>query len=217
MFRIYRSVRKVEQKSKLWSARKWSSMSLVNGKPKKRPTQKCPQYKVTDKVKMQSIMYASAFLIVWIFPTITRIIQISKGTVHPIFVVLSGTFIGSQGIFNAIIYFRPRYTQCQAYDRWDQKVLALVRSTLFPCCDSNADYTKDDKDYVPTATPTPDGSQNNTNAGLSVSNDCCKVRNDNVNDEEKQEEECAINSTQSTLDKGNALNENPISESKGQE
>lgn len=102
--------------------------------------------KVSDEVKKQSIRYSLAFFIVWTFPTLARIVQFFK-EVHPVLVVLSGTTIGMQGFFNAIIYFRPRYQKCVKYDKWYQKVWTLVHSTIFFCCYSG-DYTKDRVDYV---------------------------------------------------------------------
>ena len=109
---------------------------------------------MTNEVKKQSIMYACSFFIVWVFPTIARFLQIF-GVSHDVLVVLSGTFIGSQGVLNAIIYFRPRYNRCVEYDKWYLKVWALVHSTLFFCCyitdtrkSQFVDYTKDKNDIV---------------------------------------------------------------------
>ena len=62
-------------------------------------------------------------------------------------IVFSGTTIGLQGFLNAIIYFRPRYSKCVKYDRWYEKVWALIHSTIFFCCYDD-DYTKDNLDYV---------------------------------------------------------------------
>lgn len=102
---------------------------------------------ISDEVKKQSIRYSLAFFTVWTFPTLARIIQFFSD-VHPVIVVISGTTIGLQGLFNAFIYFRPRYNQCVKYDTWYGKVWALMCSTLFFCC-YDVDYTKDriDIDY----------------------------------------------------------------------
>jgi len=100
----------------------------------------------SDEVKKQSIRYSLAFFFVWTFPTISRVVQFFK-VAHPILVVLSGTTIGMQGFFNALIYFRPRYVKCTKYKSWYRKVWALVHSTLFFCC-YDEDYTKDNLDYV---------------------------------------------------------------------
>ena len=102
-----------------------------------------------EKVKTQCFMYAGAFFIVWTFPTIARLIQLLGGTMHPIIGVLAGTFIGSQGFFNAIIYFRPRYNMIERPGKL-AKVWALVCVTLFFCCyDENCTRgTNYDNDYT---------------------------------------------------------------------
>mmetsp|Transcript_8748 Transcript_8748/g.15892 ORF Transcript_8748/g.15892 Transcript_8748/m.15892 type:complete len:452 (-) Transcript_8748:220-1575(-) len=195
MILIYRSVRKTEMKSTKWKFKAWASFSNrhdENGndgrnKSNRRPSNRRPSDRrpsVTDEVKKQSFRYSFAFLIVWIFPTIARLIQLFGGSIHPIFSVLAGTFIGSQGFFNALIYFRPRYNQCVEYDTWHRKVWALVHSTLFFCC-YYGDYTKDAKDCVNVKisqhVSAGDAAQNN----LTV---CGRVGNGDCDDEEKQEE-----------------------------
>jgi len=56
---------------------------------------------------------------------------------HPILGVLAGCFIGSQGLWNAIIYFRPKYNKIDK-DHWWQKIWVLIRSTLLCCVDFSA-------------------------------------------------------------------------------
>ncbi|KAK1749169.1 G protein-coupled receptor family protein [Skeletonema marinoi] len=120
--------------------------SELNFQKKYRFSQNSRNRQVSDEVKKQSIRYSLAFFIVWTFPTLARIVQFFK-EVHPVLVVLSGTTIGLQGFFNALIYFRPRYAKCVKHKRWYNKVWALVHSTIFFCC-YNDDYTKDSVDYV---------------------------------------------------------------------
>jgi hypothetical protein len=131
------------------------AMILVHKTMKKsEATYKKFKYSQTNKkrrkgsveVKRQSIRYSFAFFFVWTFPTIARVVQFFD-EVHPILVVLSGTTIGMQGFFNALIYFRPRYAKCVKHKSWYRRVWALVHSTLFFCC-YNEDYTKDNLDYV---------------------------------------------------------------------
>ncbi len=87
---------------------------------------------LTTRVKMQCILYASGFFVVWGFPTIARMIQLFGGNIHPIFLPLSGFFIGSQGLWNAMIYFRPKYYTL-VDDHWWQKVWRLIKTNLLFC------------------------------------------------------------------------------------
>ena len=139
MFRVYRSVYKTEAKSKRWGFR-GSMMRNVNvaNKPQRSP--------LSEGVRTQSLFYACSFFTVWTFPTIARLIPLFGGSVSNTLVVLSGTFICSQGIWNAMIYFRPRYKKCKEKGFF-RKVWILVKSTLFPYC-FDKDYTKDSADYV---------------------------------------------------------------------
>lgn len=155
MIKVYYSVKETELKSSRWKVVKQRSLKLVgkndnsqNQNENKETGNKKRISKLelamTNEVKKQSILYACSFFIVWGFPTIARFLQLF-GMTHDALAVLSGTFIGSQGILNAIIYFRPRYNKCVQYDKWYLKVLVLVHSTLFFCC-YDGDYTKDKKD-----------------------------------------------------------------------
>ena len=86
------------------------------------------------------------FFAVWAFPTLARLLQLFGGNIHPIISILSGCFISSQGFFNAMIYFRPRYTKCTKRQWWE-KVWAIIKSTLLFCCNWE-DYTNDTKDLL---------------------------------------------------------------------
>ena len=123
MFRVYRTVQKIEQKSTRF--RLGANMSMA------------------EECRRQAIYYSASFFAVWIFPTIVRLIQLGGGYVHPILIVLSGTFAASQGLWNAMIYFRPRYKKI----RKKYKLWTLVCATLFFCCYVE-DYTHDKADYV---------------------------------------------------------------------
>ena len=79
------------------------------------------------------MLYGGSFFVVWTFPTIARFIPLFGGTPHPVIVVLGGMFIGSQGIFNAIIYFRPMYSKIQKSSPV-AKVWSLICMTLLFCC-----------------------------------------------------------------------------------
>ena len=164
-------------------------------------SQKMTQLSGSEEVKRQSFRYSTAYFVVWTFPTIARIIQLSGKELHPIMIVLAGTFIGSQGLWNAMIYFRPRYIKCHKYDKPYRKVWALIQSTLFFCC-YDEDYTKDKLDDVA------DSSNNKTQDAEAVSDEvrCAsdsiekentynedttttiRFASDNCSEEEKQEE-----------------------------
>jgi len=110
-----------------------SDLSAKNNLPRR----KKPKLALTSRVKAQSVLYALGFFIVWSFPTMARFIQLIGGTMHPILGVLAGCFIGSQGLWNAIIYFRPKYNKIDK-DHWWQKIWVLIRSTLLCCVDFSA-------------------------------------------------------------------------------
>lgn len=150
MIMIYQTVREKEQRSQRHSIRSYVrttqlSESSRNEKEKKKKS----MLRQTQMVKAQCFMYTSAFFIVWSFPTIARFIQLLGGTIHPVIGVLAGTFIGSQGFFNALIYFRPRYNAMEKDGRL-AKVWTLVCTTLLFCCYSKSRGTRGryDSDYM---------------------------------------------------------------------
>ena len=148
MILVYQTFKQTEVKNRKYrfTLNVRNSNNNESKKKKKKQKQKVATGGISDEVKRQSIRYSSAFFIVWTFPTISRIIQM-WGDIHPILAVLSGTSIGLQGFFNALIYFRPRYNKCIKYKTWYRKVWAIVYSTLFFCLPGD-DYTKDNLDYV---------------------------------------------------------------------
>lgn len=78
MFQVYTSVYKAENRTR------GSRLSMNT------------ELRMTMEVKHQSMTYALAFFAIWTIPTIVRLIQLCGGSVHPIIVVLAGTFIGTQ-------------------------------------------------------------------------------------------------------------------------
>jgi len=90
---------------------------------------------LTKRVKLQCIMYAIEFFVVWGFKSIARLIKLFGFTVPPVLFPLAAFFLGSQGLWNALIYFRPKYFALEE-DHWWQKVWIIVRSSLF-CCTKN--------------------------------------------------------------------------------
>ena len=94
------------------------------------------QLKCTRRVAHQALMYVGAFFITWMFPTISRIIELCGHDIPPYLVVLSGTFIPSQGIFNALVYFRLRFIRCSQNNPTKPKcwvIRRIIKLTLCPC------------------------------------------------------------------------------------
>mmetsp|Transcript_18623 Transcript_18623/g.38975 ORF Transcript_18623/g.38975 Transcript_18623/m.38975 type:complete len:429 (-) Transcript_18623:88-1374(-) len=98
---------------------------------------------LTTRVKMQCILYALGFFVVWGFPTIARMIQLFGGTIHPILLPLSGFFVGSQGLWNAMIYFRSKYSTLLE-DHWWQKLWRLIKLNLLFCFEYDGEERNDD-------------------------------------------------------------------------
>lgn len=164
MILIFKSVRDKERNSLKHSARRYDQMSTTRASSEEVTNEttriKNSMLVRTQKVKTQCYWYAGSFFLVWTFPTIARLIQLLGGTVHGVIFVLAGTFIGSQGFFNAIIYFRPRYDMIQKPSMLS-KVWALICVTLFFCCydESYTRGTRYDSDYM--QPPNPVGSSSN--------------------------------------------------------
>lgn len=100
-----------------------------------------PALALTSRVRTQCILYAMGFLIVWSFSTVFRFAELMGWTVHPILSVLAGFFLGSQGVWNAVIYFRPKYKKVEKRYWWE-KIWVLVKTNLFFCetCSFKEDY-----------------------------------------------------------------------------
>ena len=184
MIMIYKSVRDNERQSLRHSSRRYNQMSNssrassseTNGHQQQEIKIKNSMLVRTQKVKTQCFLYAGAFFIVWTFPTLARLIQLLGGTIHPIIGVLAGTFIGSQGFFNALIYFRPRYNMIQKPGRI-QKVWALICVTLLFCCYDESFMspgTRYDSDYM--QPPNSVGSSNSARFSGLISSAMGKVR-----------------------------------------
>jgi len=130
MFQIYKFVRQTEIKSDRWTNKE---ESLAR----------------TKSVVTQNKLYAVAFIFTWLFPTIARFIQMCGGTVPSFIVVLSGTFIPSQGFFNSLVYFRLRINKC-GHDHpgksWLWLVYRIMILTIFPCCTRDRHNVEDGRD-----------------------------------------------------------------------
>mmetsp|Transcript_24113 Transcript_24113/g.50547 ORF Transcript_24113/g.50547 Transcript_24113/m.50547 type:complete len:253 (+) Transcript_24113:312-1070(+) len=89
---------------------------------------------MTEQVKRRGILYACGFLAVWIFPTITRLIELFNAEPPPLLNVFSGCFIASQGILNTMIYFSQKFRRIEQ-NHWWEKMWSLLKSELFFCCE----------------------------------------------------------------------------------
>jgi len=97
--------------------------------------------KCTKRVAKQGLMYVGAFVLTFMFPTVSRIIEISGNTIPPFLIVLSGTFIPSQGFFNGLVYFRLRFIRCgKKFPNKSKFWIAkrIIRLTLCPCTENAA-------------------------------------------------------------------------------
>ncbi len=110
----------------------------------------------TKSVATQGRLYVAAFIVTWIFPTIARVIQVCGGTVPLWIIVCSGTFIPSQGIFNALVYFRLRFKRCSQQYCTRSKlwvVRRIILLTLCPCWQSERYNMNDGRDVEPSFRP----------------------------------------------------------------
>jgi hypothetical protein len=71
----------------------------------------------TRQVWSQSVLYVGAFFVTWLFPTLSRLVQLCGRDPPMWLILLSGCFIPSQGFFNALVYFRLRYKKLKLEKR----------------------------------------------------------------------------------------------------
>lgn len=162
MLSIYLHVRKIEKRTLKWlfpSAKTMNSFrktmglrastdAASNNKKSKKKT--APKKMIqTRAVAQQGRLYVISFLVCWLFPTISRLLELCGETIPIELIILSGTVIPCQGFFNAIVYFRMRYKKCRK--NYPDKssiwlVLRIVRLTLCPCCEVDRHNTHDGND-----------------------------------------------------------------------
>jgi len=110
------------------------------------------QMKMTKEVKSQSCLYFLAFFVTYSVPSLTRMLQLVGIDDHEIMSVVSGGTIASMGLWNALIYFRPRYKKLDEEKSALRKVASLINATLFfwvSCSDvRRRKYVADTKDVV---------------------------------------------------------------------
>jgi hypothetical protein len=67
--------------------------------------------KHSKQVAVQGYWYCGAFYLTWLFPTITRLVQvIADETPYPL-ILVTALFVPIQGFFNFLVYMHPRYKQ----------------------------------------------------------------------------------------------------------
>jgi len=70
--------------------------------------------KASSKIASQALFYIISFYLTFLFPSWTRISQMTKGYVEFPVLFLFAIFLPLQGLFNASVYFRPRFISYMA-------------------------------------------------------------------------------------------------------
>merc|ERR1711982_43918 len=70
--------------------------------------------KASSKIASQALFYILSFYLTFLFPSWTRISQMVKGFVEFPVIFLFAVFLPLQGLFNAMVYFRPRFLSYMA-------------------------------------------------------------------------------------------------------
>jgi len=78
------------------------------------------------EVGMQGLFYIGAFYFTWLFPTITKIIQLGWNVTYFELTVMTAVTLPLQGFLNMLVYIRPRYIHSRAPTRWARLVEALI-------------------------------------------------------------------------------------------
>jgi len=93
--------------------------------------------KRTKEVATQGKLFVGVFALTWLFPSTARLMQLIGQEAPDWLIVCAGTFVPSQGFFNAVVYFRIRFEKRINNDpskpKW-QIVLDIIKIALFPCC-----------------------------------------------------------------------------------
>lgn len=157
MYKIFLHVRQEERSSSRWN-------QIGN---------RVVRLRKTRAVAKQGALYVGAFFVTWLFPTISRVIHLISGKDPPSWlVVLSGAFIPIQGFFNALVYFRLRFINCQRENpektrRW--VVSTIIRRAL--CCCNTCREDADGLDIEP-----PSSSQHRASAISAEPREPCSRR-----------------------------------------
>mmetsp|Transcript_26721 Transcript_26721/g.49147 ORF Transcript_26721/g.49147 Transcript_26721/m.49147 type:complete len:315 (-) Transcript_26721:305-1249(-) len=93
MFMLYLHVRKQEA-----AAAKWRPGSSQE-----------EQFSQSRKVATRGLLFSLSYIITWIFPTLTRLVQAVNGEIIFPLVLMTAIISPSQGLFNALIFLHPKY------------------------------------------------------------------------------------------------------------
>ena len=78
----------------------------------------------------QGLFFSLAFIITWIFPTLTRLMQAITGSSPFWLILLMTIFLPMQGLINALVFLRPKY---QAYrkNNPNRASFSIMRHAMF--------------------------------------------------------------------------------------
>lgn len=91
MFLVYRTVRKQEQATERYDF------------------EHRQRRKHSKQVAIQGYFYCGAFYGTWLFPTVTRLVQVIAGSAPFPLILTTAMFVPIQGFFNWIVYIRPKF------------------------------------------------------------------------------------------------------------
>ncbi|KAL7551947.1 hypothetical protein ACHAWF_015160 [Thalassiosira exigua] len=105
-----------------------------------------PKSRASDIVRWQAFSYVGSLLITWSFQTINRAVQ-GAGVDSPGWLLVAAVaFVPSQGIFNLLIYLRPRYKELRKKEPHVGMLVAWIRVhpffTCCTCCDGGSKILK---------------------------------------------------------------------------
>jgi len=88
--------------------------------------------KASNKIASQAIFYIISFYLTFLFPSWTRISQMVKGYVEFPVLFLFTIFLPLQGLFNAMVYFRPRFLSYMAANpsKSLRNIIAGIRASI---------------------------------------------------------------------------------------
>jgi hypothetical protein len=96
--------------------------------------------KRTREVALQGKLFVGAFVLTWLFPSAARFIQLLGKKAPNWLIVCAGTFVPSQGFFNAIVHFRLQFEKQIIDDPSKTKcriILDIIQANMFPFCKSD--------------------------------------------------------------------------------
>jgi len=96
--------------------------------------------KRTREVALQGKLFVGAFVLTWLFPSAARFIQLIGKKAPNWLIVCAGTFVPSQGFFNAIVHFRLQFEKQIIDDPSKTKcriILDIIQANMFPFCKSD--------------------------------------------------------------------------------